>query len=135
MNIDPAKVEIVRERGERMKRAIVELDAPAIAKLLLDPEVERVEFEVGRQYRLAVLGAPPVDHERSVPEPDDAVSTALKKLTGFDHEATVRDAGVVELRATYRGRLPSVGFPHSFRMLDGRMAMFADMDLIAWERI
>ena len=134
MNVDPDLLASRRVLAERMQKAIRTLDAATIVRVLNDPSVERVEFAPGRTYRLLVMGAPTVGVDREVPEATDSPHDAISKLSGMDHRATAEAAGVIELRGTYRGRLPTPGFPHSFRLASGKTAVFADMDVLAWER-
>lgn len=134
MNIDPVKLERAQRLGARMREAVRKMDVPAIVKTGTDPEIEIVDFIIGKNYRLATIGSVPVQVEKSIPEASDTVPVAIGKLTGMDAAATMDGAGLLEFRATYAGRLPqSPMFPHVFRMMNGRHAVVADMDIVAWE--
>lgn len=133
MTPDPARLAVAERLGPKLREAMRRLDAQGIVDVLTDPSVERVEFAVGKNYRLAIMGAPPVRVDVEIPEPTDSVTDAITKLTGFDHNATAAEAAVLTIRATYRGRMTTPGLPHAFRMPNGQMAMLADMDVLAWE--
>ena len=131
MKIDEARLEAAQAAGAQMTAAIKALDAPTILKLLNDGP--RTEFAIGSNYRIAVIAAPIAQREPETPEPTDTMGEALTKLTGVDSAEVSRDASLIEIRGTYRGRATTPGLPHVFRMPNGETALLADMDLVAWE--
>lgn len=135
MNVDPERLAKALDYAAALRAAAAALDSAKMKKLLLDDSIERVNFDVGRQYRLAVVGAPTERTPVMVPEPTDTIRAAIGKMQGVDAMATSEAAVPAEIIGTYRGRapMPASGFPHVFRLASGVDAMLGDMDVLAWE--
>ena len=134
MNVDPERLAKAVEHAAAMRAAIAKLDSRAMQKLLLDPNIERVHFEPGKRYRVAMLGSPPIDRrDPEPPRPTDTIRQGVDRMTGFDALATSEASGQIEISGTYRGRTMTVGNPHVFRLPNGEDALLGDMDVLAWE--
>lgn len=125
MIVDEKRLELARELQSELGRATQAVDPIAILKALTDRRIRKVSFAPGRNYRVAVLAA----------SPEPPSGSDLDQAVGMGVVPTIRAGMVVEIAGTYAGRInASPTYPHSFRMLNGANATFADMDILGWEK-
>lgn len=140
LKLDRERLTTALAMRPRMIEAVERFDVDAIAGILLDPKVRRVEFGVGLTYRVAALGGAPVANsgdplKLSKKPTKDELRRAVDRLLGMNTVETLAASGLTEFVGTYAGRdKRRVGQDHVFRLLDGSIALLCDVDVIAWER-
>lgn len=130
----PVKLADVMSRREKLLQAM-SADPPDV-KLMIEAMLDgvtRVEFVVGRNYRILTFGS-----RRIAPAPigdDSKPVDVIEFLSGMAGRQMMESGFVQEIEGVYRGRLPQRPvLPHVFRAPNGLDAVLADMDLLAWER-